>query len=180
MGEGDTVVVLGTGGVSVFAIQFARALGARAIVTSSSDEKLDRAKQLGAVEGINYRETPEWAKLVKEMTAGRGADLVVDVGGAQTLAQSVHAVRPGGQISLVGNLTGGVVELNLVPIFMRGIRIQGILVGNRQGFEAMSRAMTEDQIRPVVDRVLPWTEARQALEHLGSGRHFGKICLRFS
>jgi NADPH:quinone reductase-like Zn-dependent oxidoreductase len=176
---GDTVLVQGTGGVSIFALQFARLLGARAIVTSSSDAKLERARGVGANETINYRETPEWAKTVKEMTDGRGVDLVVEVGGAETLAQSVHAVRPGGQISLVGNLTGGVIELNLVPIFMRGVRIQGILVGHRQGFEAMSRALVEHLMRPVVDRVFPWSEARQALEHLAAGRHFGKVCLRF-
>ena len=113
------------------------------------------------------------------MTGGRGVDLVVEVGGAETLSQSVYAVRPAGQISLVGNLAGGVIEFNLVPVFMRGIRIQGIIVGHRQGFEAMSRAITDQQMRPVVDRVFPWGEARQALEHLAAGRHFGKVCLRF-
>jgi len=180
VGEDSTVLVLGTGGVAIFALQFAQLLGARVIVTSSSDEKLERARELGAVAGINYRQEPAWAKRVKELTEGRGVDLVVEVGGAETLPQSVLAVRPGGQISLIGNLGGGVVDLNLIPVFMRGVRIQGILVGNRENVESMSSAMTEHQMRPVVDRVLPWTDVRQALEHLGAGRHFGKICLRIS
>lgn len=176
---GDRVLVLGTGGVSVFALQFARMLGARVIVTSSSDEKLERAKQLGASFGINYRTTPKWAAAVKELTAGQGVDHVVEVGGADTLPQSVRAVRPGGQISLVGNLTGGVLDFNIIPVFMRHLRIQGVLVGHRESFEAMSRAIEEHRMQPVVDRVFPWTEARQAFEYLTSGRHFGKICLRF-
>lgn len=178
--EGSSVLILGTGGVALFALQFARLLGARVIVTSSSEEKLERARAMGAAAGINYREVPEWAGEVKESTGGQGVDLVVEVGGAETLPQSVRALRPGGQISLIGNLAGSVADLNLVPVFMRGLRIQGILVGNRQDFESMNRAIAEAKMRPVVDQVLPWTDARQALEHLGAGRHFGKICLRFS
>lgn len=180
VGEDSTVLVLGTGGVAMFALQFAQLLGARVIVTSGSDEKLERARELGAGAGINYRQEPGWAKQVKELTEGRGVDLVVEVGGAETLPQSVLAVRPGGQISLIGNLGGGVVELNLIPVFMRGVRIQGILVGNRENVEAMSEAITDSHMRPVVDQVLPWTEARQAFERLGAGRHLGKICLRIS
>lgn len=179
IGPGDTVLVLGTGGVSVFALQFAQILGAQVIVTSSSDEKLERAKELGAMATLNYVENPHWAKAIKEITEGRGVDLVVEVGGAETLPQSVRALRPGGQISLIGNLSGGVLDFNLIPVFMRGVRIQGILVGHREGFEAMSGAITEHQMRPVVDRVFPWVEARQAFEHQSTARHFGKICLRF-
>ena len=179
VGQGDTVLVLGTGGVAIFALQFAQILGAQVIVTSSSDTKLVRARELGATAAINYGEIPQWSKAVKEITAGRGVDLVVEVGGADTLPQSVRAVRPGGQISLIGNLSGGVLDFNLNPVFMRGVRIQGILVGHRQGFEAMNQAIIEHQMRPVVDRVFPWSEARQALEHLAGGRHFGKVCLRF-
>jgi NADPH:quinone reductase-like Zn-dependent oxidoreductase len=179
VGRDSTVLVLGTGGVAIFALQFAQLLGAKVIVTSSSDEKLARAKELGANAGIKYRETPDWARRLKEMTDGRGVDLVVEVGGAETLRQSVLAVRPGGQISLIGNIGGSVADFNLNPIFMRAIRIQGILVGNRQNLEAMCQVISESRMRPVVDQVLPWTEARQALEHLGSGRHFGKVCLRF-
>ena len=177
--KGDTVLVLGTGGVSVFALQFARLLGARVIVTSSSDDKLERAKELGAAAGINYLEIPQWAVAVKELTAGQGVDHVVEVGGADTLPQSVRAVRPGGQISLVGNLTGGVLDFNLIPVIMRHLRIQGVLVGHRESFAAMSRAIEEHQMRPVVDRSFPWTEARQAFEHLATGQHFGKIGLSF-
>lgn len=179
IGEGDSVLVLGTGGVAVFALQFAQLLGASVIVTSSSDAKLERARELGAVATLNYRREPEWARAVKEITEGRGVDLVVEVGGAETLPQSVRSVRPGGQISLIGNLSGGVLDFNLIPVFMRGVRIQGILVGHREGFAAMSTAIQEHQMRPVVDRVLPWTEARQAFEYLSGARHFGKVCLRF-
>lgn len=180
LGEDSTVLVLGTGGVAIFALQFAQLLGAKVIVTSGSDEKLERARKLGAVAGINYRQEPGWAKQVKELTDGRGVDVVVEVGGAETLPQSILAVRPGGQISLIGNLGGVVVELNLVPVFMRGVRIQGILVGNRKNVESMSSAMAEHQMRPIVDQVLPWTDARQAFERLGAGRHLGKLCLRIS
>ena len=180
IGEGDSVLVLGTGGVSIFALQFARILGAEVIVTSSSDAKLERARELGAAATVNYRETPEWAKELKQITEGQGVDLVVEVGGAETLPQSVRSVRPGGQISLIGNLSGAALDFNLVPVFMRGVRIQGILVGHREGFEAMSQAIAESQMRPVVDRVFPWSDARQALEHLAAGRHFGKVCLRIS
>jgi len=178
IGEGDTVLVLGTGGVSIFALQFAQLLGARVIVTSSSDAKLERARQLGATATINYRETPEWAKVVKEHTDGQGVALVVEVGGAETLPESIKSLRQGGQISLMGNLTGGVSKLNLVPVFMRGLRIQGILVGHREGFEAMCEVISRSQMRPVVDAVYPWADTRQAFEQLDSGRHFGKICLR--
>lgn len=174
---GDTVVVQGTGGVSLSALQFARLAGARAIVTSSSDEKLARARELGAWETINYRTTPEWGRRVKELTGDRGADLVVEVGGAQTLAQSVRAVRFGGTIALIGNLSGNATELNIVPVFMQRVRLQGILVGDRDGFEAMNRAIAANRLRPVVDRAFPWQEARQAFEHLASGRHFGKVCV---
>lgn len=180
IGEGDTVLVLGTGGVSIFALQFARLLGAQVIVTSSSDEKLERAKELGAGAGINYRKTPQWAEAVKELTAGEGVDHVIEVGGAETLPQSVRAVRPGGQISLVGNLTGGVLELDIVPVFMRHLRLQGVLVGHRESFAAMIRAISEHQMQPIVDRVFPWTEARRAFEYLTTGQHFGKVALSFT
>ena len=178
IGEGDTVLILGTGGVAIFALQFARRLGAQVIVTSSSDEKLDRARELGASAGVNYRQTPEWAPAVKEITDGRGVDVVIEVGGAETLPQSVHAVRPGGQIRLIGNLSGGVLDFNIIPVFMRGIRIQGILVGNRVDFEAMCRTIVEGAIRPAIDRVFAWDRIHTAFDHLASGRHFGKIGVR--
>ena len=175
---GDTVLVQGTGGVSIFALQFANLLGARVIVTSSSDEKLARARKLGAWETINYRTVPEWGKRALELTGGNGVDVVVEVGGAGTLARSLQAVRFGGQISLIGILAGASAELSVIPILMRGVRVQGILVGHRDGFEAMNGAIAEHRLRPVVDRVFPLEQVRDALEHMADGKHFGKICLR--
>jgi len=176
---GDVVLVQGTGGVSIFALQFSRMTGARVIVTSSSDRKLERARELGAWETINYRETPDWGRRAKKLTGGDGVDLVVEVGGAGTLAQSLAAVRFGGRIGLIGNLAGAETQLNLISILMRQIRVQGILVGDREGFESMNRAIAANSIRPVVDRVFPVEQARQGLEHLEAGRHFGKVCLTF-
>ncbi len=175
---GETVVVQGTGGVSIFALQLAQLAGARVIVTSGSDEKLDRARALGAWETINYRSTPKWGVRVKELTEGRGADLVLEVGGAGTLAQSLAAVRFGGTIALIGVLAGGAAELSIVPIFMQRVRLQGILVGDRESFEAMNRALSAQGLRPVVDSALPWTEARAALDRMAAGKHFGKIVLQ--
>jgi NADPH:quinone reductase-like Zn-dependent oxidoreductase len=175
---GETVLVLGTGGVSLFALQFARLLGARVIVTSSSDEKLDRARGLGAAETINYRATPDWEKRVRELTDGAGADHVVEVGGAGTFAKSVRSVRIGGRISLIGNLSGTKTEVNLAPILMQNIRVQGVMVGSRETFESMNRALALHGLRPVLDRVFPFAEARAALEHMAGQGHFGKICIR--
>lgn len=175
---GQTVLVQGTGGVSLFALQLGKALGAQVIVTSSSDEKLARASELGADLTINYRAIPDWGKRAKELTGGRGADLVVEVGGAGTLQQSLAAVRFGGTIALIGNLAGTTTELALTLVFMQRIRLQGILVGDRESFEAMNRALALHQIRPVIDRVFPLREGRAALEHLGSGGHFGKIVVK--
>ena len=175
---GQTVLVQGTGGVSIFALQIARLSGARVIVTSSSDEKLARAKELGAWEGINYRETPDWGRTAKELTGGEGVDHVVEVGGAGTLDQSLKAVRLGGRISLIGVLASGAAPLSIVPVFMQRVRIQGILVGHRDSFEAMLGAVALHRLRPVIDRVFPFDEVRAALEHMASGRHFGKIVVR--
>ncbi|MDX1503003.1 MAG: NAD(P)-dependent alcohol dehydrogenase [Thermoanaerobaculia bacterium] len=174
---GNTVLVLGTGGVSLFALQFASALGARVIVTSSRDEKLERARELGAAHGVNYRETPKWGRTVRELTGGRGVDLVVEVGGAGTLAQSLEAVRVGGTVAMIGVLSGPVSDLSVVPILMKSVRVQGILVGSREGFEGMSRAIEVNRIAPVVDSVRPFTEAKTAFERMAAGEHFGKICL---
>ncbi len=175
---GDTVLVQGTGGVSMFALQLAKLHGARVIATSSSDEKLARARALGADEVINYREVPDWGKRARALTGGRGVDHVVEVGGAGTLEQSLRAVRPGGQISLIGVLSGAVEPLNILPILMQQVRVQGILVGHREGFEAMSRAITQAALRPVIDRVFAWDQAREAFEHLASGAHLGKIVIQ--
>jgi NADPH:quinone reductase-like Zn-dependent oxidoreductase len=175
---GDTVLVQGTGGVSLFALQIAKLLGARVIATSSRDDKLARARELGADEGINYKEIPEWGTRAKELTGGAGVDHVVEVGGAGTLQQSLRAVRIGGTISLIGNLAGTKTELLLTQIFMQKIRVNGILVGHREGFEAMNRAVAFHRLRPVIDRIFPLEEARAAFDHMAAGDHFGKIVIR--
>jgi NADPH:quinone reductase-like Zn-dependent oxidoreductase len=175
---GDTVLVQGTGGVSLFALQFARLAGARVIITSSRDDKLQRAAALGAAEGINYKTTPEWGDRARQLTGGRGVDHVVEVGGAGTLAQSLRAVRMGGRVSLIGVLAGGGGSVNLVPVLMKSVRVQGIFVGSREMFEAMNRAVAEHRLRPVVDRVFGFAEAPEAFRHLESGAHFGKVCIR--
>ncbi len=173
---GDTVLVQGTGGVSIFALQFAQLLGARVIATSSSDAKLERVRAMGAWRTINYRTTPDWGKVARKLSAG-GVDHVVEVGGAGTLQQSIRAVRPGGRISLIGVLAGGASDLNMTPVLMQQIRIQGVFVGHREGFLAMCRAIEQHAMRPVVDRVFAFEEARAAFEHLASGQHFGKVCI---
>ena len=175
---GQTVLVQGTGGVSIFALQFAKLCGARVIVTSSRDEKLQRARELGADDGINYRETPAWGAKVKELTGGVGADLVVEVGGAGTLEQSLQAVRIGGTVSLLGVLAGGAPQIRLASIFMQKIRVQGILVGHRDSFEEMNRAIAHHRLRPVIDRVYSLEETRPAFDHLAAGGHFGKLAVR--
>jgi NADPH:quinone reductase-like Zn-dependent oxidoreductase len=174
---GDTVLVQGTGGVSIFALQFAQLLGAKVIVTSSSDDKLKRARKLGAWHEINYIDDSDWGKTARELTDGVGVDHVLDVGGGRTLEQSLRAIRIGGEISLVGVLSGAAADLNLVPIFMKNVRIQGIVVGSRDGFEAMNRAVAMHQMRPVVDRIFPFAEAREAFEFVMNGAHFGKVCI---
>lgn len=174
---GQTVLLQGTGGVSLFALQLAVLSGARAIITSSSDEKLERARRLGAAAGINYRQVPEWGARAKELTGGEGVDYVLEVGGAATLPQSLQAVRIGGRIELIGVLSGNTVEISIPVVQMRQVRIEGILVGSRATFEALNRAVALHQLRPVIDRTFPLAEARAAFEHMASGRHFGKICI---
>jgi NADPH:quinone reductase-like Zn-dependent oxidoreductase len=150
---GEVVVIQGTGGVSLFALQIAKLHGARVIATSSSDEKLARLRALGADETVNYRTTPEWSKVVSDITGGRGADHVVEVVGGENLAQSLRAVRPFGRVSLIGNLAGSRAEVMLTAILMRNVRVQGIIVGPRTAFEALVRAVAHHDLRPVVDRV---------------------------
>lgn len=174
---GDTVLVLGTGGVSIFALQIARLMGAEVIVTSSSDEKLERAKALGAGHGVNYNTTPEWAKAVKALTGKRGVDHVVEVGGAGTLEQSLRAVRIGGTVSLIGILSGVAQPLNILPVLMQEVRVQGVFVGPREAFEDMNRALAAGGIKPVIDRVFPFDEAPAAFAHMASAAHFGKIVI---
>lgn len=175
---GSVVLTQGTGGVSVFALQFARLAGLRVIATSSSDEKLAKAHELGATDTINYQTTPNWEKTVRELTDGEGVDLVVEVGGAGTLPKSLRAVKTGGTIALIGVLTGRG-EIDPIPILMRGIRVQGVFVGSRVMFEAMNRAVSFDRLKPVVDRVYPFDQAPEALRQLAEGSHFGKIAIGF-
>jgi NADPH:quinone reductase-like Zn-dependent oxidoreductase len=174
---GDTVLIQGTGGVSLFALQFGRLLGARVLGTSSSDAKLDRARSLGLSEGVNYRTTPEWGDAIRRMTGGGGVDHVVEVGGAGTLPQSLKAVRLNGRISLIGVLSGGG-QFNPMPVLMKNIRVQGIFVGSRAMFEAMNRAIALHQLKPVIDRVFPFADTVAALKHLESGAHFGKVVVK--
>jgi NADPH:quinone reductase-like Zn-dependent oxidoreductase len=173
---GHTVLVQGTGGVSIFALQLAQLLGARVIVTSSSEAKLAQARGLGAWETINYREDPKWGKTAHRL-AGSGVDHVVEVGGARTLAQSLQAVKIGGTISVIGVLSGTATELNIIPILMQQVRLQGILVGSRDGFEAMNRAISSHTLRPMIDRVFPFAETGAAFDHMAGGKHFGKVCI---
>jgi NADPH:quinone reductase-like Zn-dependent oxidoreductase len=175
--SGDTVLVQGTGGVSLFALQFARLHGARVIATSGQADKLARVLKMGASDGINYKQTPEWGDKVRELSGGAGVDHVVEVGGAGTLNQSLRAVRMGGHIALIGVLAGPG-NVHTMPILMKSVRVQGIYVGSRAMFEAMNRAIALHQLRPVVDRVFAFAEIRQALRHMESATHFGKICLR--
>lgn len=175
---GDTVLTLGTGGVSVFAIQFAKLVGATVIATSSSDEKLEKATALGADQIVNYRTREDWDKAVLELTDGRGVDHVVEVGGTGTLTKSVRAVRVGGHIALIGALDMAG-EFNPIPVFMKGIRVQGIFVGSRQMFEDMNEKISAAKMHPVIDRTFGFDEAKDALRYMESGSHFGKIVLRF-
>jgi NADPH:quinone reductase-like Zn-dependent oxidoreductase len=175
---GDTVLLQGTGGVSIFGLQFARAMGISAIITSSSEEKLKRAKSLGAAHGINYKTTPDWEKAAMELTDGRGVDHVVEVGGAATLTRSFHAIRVGGKITLIGGLSGGATELNPGLIFARRANVQGISVGSTQMFMAMNRAIELNGIKPVIDKMFAFADAHEAYRHMASGAHFGKIVIR--
>lgn len=175
---GQTVLTLGTGGVSVFALQFAKAHGARVIATSSSGEKLARAGELGADETINYRETLDWDKEVLRLTDGVGVDHVIEVGGAGTLPKSVNSVRVGGHVCLVGVLAGGG-DFDPRGILMKGVRLQGVFVGSRLMFEEMNLALGASGLRPVVDKVFGFEEARAALSYMESGSHFGKIVIRY-
>jgi NADPH:quinone reductase-like Zn-dependent oxidoreductase len=174
---GDTVLVQGTGGVSIFTLQFSVMAGARVIVTSSSDEKLARAKQLGAWATINYKATPDWDKEVLRLTDGVGVDHISEVGGAGTLERSFKAVRVGGTIGLIGVLTGFSGQVDPMPVLRKGIRLQGVYVGSREMFEDMNRAMTVHKTKPVIDRVFPFSQAREALKLMESAAHFGKIVI---
>lgn len=174
---GQTVVLLGTGGVSIFALQFAKLHGARVIITSSSDEKLAQAKKLGADETINYRTTPDWEKEVFRLTNKAGADHVVEVGGTDTFPRSLRAASMGGTVSVIGGVSGFSSEVALRDILGKSLLIRGIFVGNRDMFEAMNRAITQHKLKPVIDRVFPFAETPAAYRHQQSGSHFGKVVI---
>jgi len=173
----ETVLLLGTGGVSIFALQFAKMHGARVIITSSSDEKLARAKKLGANETINYRSTPDWEEEVFRHTDKAGVDHVVEVGGAGTFVKSLRSVAPGGQVHLVGGVSGFTGEVPLGEIIRKLVNVRGIYVGSRAMFEAMNRAITLHQTKPVIDRVFEFADAPAAYQYQQSGKHFGKVVI---
>lgn len=175
-GPGTTVLLQGTGGVSIFALQFAKALGAQVLITSSSDQKLARALQLGADAGTNYTTNPDWDKWARQQTGGNGVDVVVEVGGAGTLERSLKAVRTGGHVALIGILAGAG-NFNPMLVLMKAVRLQGVFVGSRAMFEAMNRLIADKKLRPVIDRAFPLAEAPAAFKHLESGSHFGKVVL---
>ena len=175
---GQTVLLQGTGGLSIFGLQFAHAMGVQTVVTSSSDEKLARAKSLGANYTINYKTVADWDKAAKGFTGGRGVDQVIEVGGAGTLTRSFGSIRVGGKISLIGGLSGPATELNPGLILARRADVQGISVGSTQTFETMNRAIATNAIKPVVDKVFGFNEVHAAYRHMASGLHFGKIVIQ--
>lgn len=177
---GDAVLTLGTGGVSVFALQFAKLHGATVIVTSGSDEKLERAKGLGADFGINYKTNPEWHEEARRLTGGRGVDQVIEVGGPGTFERSLAATAVSGRVSLIGVLTGGAGAVNPMTALFNRITVQGIYVGSVEMFAAMNRAIEAAKLRPVIDRTFGFDEAVDAYRHLKSGAHFGKVVISHS
>jgi NADPH:quinone reductase-like Zn-dependent oxidoreductase len=175
---GETVLTLGTGGVSIFALQFSKMHGAAVISTSSSVEKLNRARELGANETINYKLTPDWDKEVSRLTNNIGVDHVVEVGGTGTLSKSVNSVRVGGHVALIGVLASGG-DFDPRRILMKGVRLQGIFVGSRQMFEDMNSAIEVDRMKPVISKIFAFEELPEALKYMEAGSHFGKIVLKY-
>lgn len=176
---GDTVLVMGTGGVSIFALQFAKLMGARVIATSSSDEKRERLTKMGADHTLNYKTDPDWGTSVRKLTDGQGVDQIVEVGGPGTLPQSIEAIRIGGHISLIGILTGRAGDIPTAKLMAKQARLQGLIVGSRRQQMEMIRALEASSVRPVIDRSFPLEKIADAFRHEESGRHFGKICLEF-
>jgi len=172
---GQTVLTLGTGGVSIFVLQLGKAMGARVIITSSSDEKLARAKELGADHTINYRETPRWDKAVLELTEGRGADIVVETAGIATMTGSMKAAAAGGLVGVLGGVTGLRGEIDIAPLAMKRLRVIGVLVDSRVHFEQLAAFLETHPINPVIDRLFTFEELPKALHHMEAGSHFGKI-----
>lgn len=174
---GDRVLIQGCGGVALFALTFAKLLGAHVTVITSSEERIARVKALGADATINYRAVPEWAKATREFTGGRGYDLILELGGEKTLPQSLRCIRPGGTLAMIGILSGNTMATPLGLIITRQVRLQGVTVGHRDGFEAMLRAIALHQVKPIVDRAFAFEELKEAMAYLRSGAQFGKICI---
>ncbi|AVI83550.1 alcohol dehydrogenase [Pseudomonas syringae pv. tomato] len=174
---GDTVLVQGTGGVSIFALQFAKMVGATVIATSSSDEKLERLQAMGADHLINYRKDSNWGETARKLTGGRGVDHIIDVGGPSTLQHSMNAARVAGHISVIGILSGVAGQLEFVPALVKQLRMQGVLVGSRIQQQDMIRAIDANGMRPVMDRSFPMTDIVEAFKYQETNQHFGKICL---
>lgn len=173
--RGETVLIEGTGGVSLFALQFANALGGRPVVTSSSDEKLERARGLGAAETINYRQYPDWDARALEITGGEGVDHVIEVVGGENLNNSLNAVKVSGSISFIGLLAGLRAPINTFQFVNKNVKLHGIETGSREMFEEMNRFIEEKDIKPVIDRIFRFDEVKEALNYLDSGAHFGKV-----
>jgi NADPH:quinone reductase-like Zn-dependent oxidoreductase len=176
---GDWVVLQGTGGVSIFGLQFAKAAGYRTIITSASDAKLERARSLGADHLINYRNAPEWGREARAITGGGGVDFVMEVGGGGTLTESLRSIALMGHIAIIGVLGGAAEPLQMGAMIASGAKLQGVSVGSRAMFEAMCRAIDTQRIAPVVDKVYPFTDAVEALRAMRANAHFGKIVLEF-
>lgn len=174
---GESVLTLGTGGVSVFAAQFAKMFGARVVSTSGSDEKLERLRELLIYETVNYRKREDWDAAVLEIVGKPGVDHVVEVGGSGTLGKSINAVRIGGHVAMIGALTGAA-GFNPTTVFMKAIRLQGIFTGSRQTFEDMNRAISVNKLKPVIDRVFEFDEVPEAFRHMETASHFGKIVIK--
>jgi len=174
---GDRVLIQGCGGVALFAVVFAKLLGAHVTVISSSEERIERVRALGADAAVNYRTIPEWAKATRDITGGSGYDFIFELGGEKTLPQSLRCIRPGGTVAMIGVLTGGAMAASLGFVVTRQVRLQGVTVGHRDGFETMVRALDQHKIKPVVDRVFAFEELKDAMAHLKSGTQFGKVCI---
>lgn len=178
MQSGDYVLLEGTGGVSIFGLQFAAAAGARPIITSSSDEKLARAKTLGAIEGVNYKTNPQWGKVVRELTKGAGVQQILEVGGKDTLPQALSALGNGGHVALIGGLSGFGGDIPALSLLGTGSSASGIYVGSRNDFEAMNAFIAKHRIKPVIDKVFEFKDANAAFEQMEKGNFFGKIVIR--
>jgi NADPH:quinone reductase-like Zn-dependent oxidoreductase len=174
---GDIVLTQGTGGVSLFALQFAKLAGARVISTSSTEEKLEKLRRLGADETINYKSTPEWGRRVRELTGGRGVDLIVEVGGAGTLNESIRSARIGGTLAMIGVLAGPASDLRIPLVVMQQLRLQGVTVGSAEDLRRMTQAVAQHRLQPVVDRTFAFRDAQDAFACMKSGEHFGKIAI---